>query len=147
MEKLDQGTYEEIKAGQIDGVDAKDLAEQLEIKIEQVEEVMRSGTWKQYNNGFTPKTTAPVIPKAAPSQSIRRMIGENYMENQERTEARDVLAMQVRGLMSTIRLLERRKLDLEHAIAAYDSYLLKALKILDIDQLEEGIVDFSRPNQ
>lgn len=147
MEKVDQETYEEIKAGQIDEAEPAALAKLLEVDLAQVEEVYRSGTWKQYKDGFTPKTTGPVVPRSAASESIRSLIGANYEQNERIAEHKDVLGMQLRGLMCAVRLLEKRKYDLEQAILRYDGYLLKALKMLDIDALEEGTVDFSRPNQ
>jgi hypothetical protein len=148
-EKLDQATYEEVKAGQIDGAEATEIAAQLEISVEQVEEIMRSGTYKQYKNGFTPKTTPILSPKVkpAPSESIKRLLGDRYEQDERLEDKRDVLSMQVRGLLCTVKLLESRKWQLEEAISRYDKYLQKALKVLDIDALEDGVVDFSRPNQ
>ncbi len=149
IEKLDRATYEEIKAAQADGVEVSDIAEQMDVALELVEEVLRSGTWKQYKGGFTPKSgdilSAKVHP--APGEAIKRLLGDRYEQDERLEDKRDVLSMQVRGLLCTVKLLESRKGQLEEAISRYDKYLQKALKMLDIDALEDGVVDFSRPNQ
>ncbi len=136
--EIDKALFAEIKAAQEDGVSSQDVADQMEITLEQANAVFGVASFKGFvaNNGTEQQKAN--IEKVGPAQVgyYKGLVAKKAYENDNLKENRAWLMEQVSYLRKTVSFLEVRKKELEKGIESMEKTIYQGLE--SVEQLEEN---------
>lgn len=131
--KVDQATYEEIKATKDDGVSSKDCAEQMGLDLGDVNEAYASKSYESYAGIPLKKPTETKIITPMKKGNFAGLVAKKYEKNDSLRETQNLLSKNISSLWNIIRLLESRKRHLEGEVLFMESYIQNGTRIIEDD--------------